>query len=166
MSDYSEFFLNGPIRVANLETLQISHPSFSKTYWIVRNSRLGITANLENGSPQFFEYYPLQIIRTNTDNTLDQIYRVSLGDLGEVLPKEMDRVDAAGTRLTRPIVRYRTYRSDDLSKPLLGPMKLEIIDLPFSREGVAFEAKAPTLNHMQTGEYYDLTRFPGLRSTL
>lgn len=166
MSDYSEFFLNGPIRVANLETIQISHPSFSKTYWIVRNSRLGITAKLEDGSTQVFEYYPLKIIKTNTDNSLDQIYRVSLGDLGEILPKEIDRIEAAGTRLVRPIVRYRTYRSDDLSKPLLGPMKLEIIDLPMSREGVAFEAKAPTLNHMQTGEYYDLTRFKGLRGFL
>jgi hypothetical protein len=164
MSDYSEFFLNGPIRVANLDTLEISHPSFSKTYWIVRNNRLGLTATLENGAVQVFEYYPVRIDKTNTDNTLDQIYKVSLGDLGEEVPKEIDRINAAGTRLIRPIVKYRTYRSDDLSKPLLGPMKLEIVDLPLSREGASFEAKAPTLNHMQTGEFYDLTRFRGLRS--
>ncbi len=166
MSDYSEFFLNSPSRIANLETLEIYHPSFSKTYWIVRNSRLGLTARLENGAYQVFDYYPAKITRTNTDNTLDQVYKISVGDLGEILPKEIDNVMAAGTMLTRPIVRYRTYRSDNLQAPLLGPMKLEIIDLPFNREGVAFEAKAPTLNKTQTGEYYDLTRFPGLRGFL
>lgn len=164
MSDYSEYFLNGPIRVANLETLEISHPNFSQTYWVVRNSRLGLNAYLETGVLQAFVYYPIKVVRSDTDNSLDQVFRFSLGDLGEILPKELDRVNAANNRITRPIVKYRTYRSDDLSRPLLGPMRLEITDLPFSREGVAFEAKAPTLNLNQTGEYYDFSRFPGMRA--
>lgn len=166
MPDYVAFFLNAPARVANLETLEISHPSFSRTYWIVRNSRLGLTAKLENGVDQFFEYYPVKIVPANSDNTLDQIYNISLGDLGEIIPDELDRIFAAGTRMTRPVVKYRIYRSDDVSAPMLGPMVLEIVELPSSTEGSVFEARAPTLNKTQTGEFYDMVRFPGLRGLL
>lgn len=166
MSAYSEFFLNAPARVVQLELLEISHPSFSQVYSIVRNDRKGVTVTLETAEVRFFQYYPLKITRTNTDNTLDQIYKIALGDLGELIPAELDRVAADGTAAIKPIVLYRVYRSDLLTEPLLGPMKLEIVELPMSREGASFDAKAPTLNMNQTGETYDLDRFPGLRGFL
>lgn len=166
MNAYVEFFLNGPRRVVELETLRISHVSFSREYWIVRNNYQGLTAKLENGQEQFFEYYPAKIVKTSTENTLDQVFKISLGDLGEILPDELDRVLAAGTYNIHPQVQYRVYRSDNLDAPLLGPMDLEIVDLPFNAEGVAFEAKAPTLNQNQTGAIYDLNTFPGLRGML
>lgn len=167
MSEYSEFFLNTPSRVVQLELLEISHPNFSKVYRIVRNNRLGCTVTLEDGiTTVFFEYYPVKITRSNTDNSLDQVYKIQLGDLGELIPKELDLVSAADGFLVKPQVRYRTYRSDDLSKPLLGPMDLEIVDMPMTREGASFEAQAPSLNNTQTGEVYDFDRFPGLRGFL
>lgn len=166
MSDYSEFFLNTPARVVQLELLEIFHPSFSKIYRIVRNDRKGITVTLETGEVVAFQYYPLKITKSNTDDTLDQIFQIAIGDLGELIPNEIDRVLEAGTSNIKPTLFYRVYRSDDLTVPLLGPLRLEIIELPMSRDGSSFAAQAPSVNRNQTGEIYDLTRFPGLRGFL
>ena len=66
----------------------------------------------------------------------------------------------------RPIVKYRTYRSDDLTQPIFGPVTLEIATLAMTREGASFDARAPSLNVNRTGEVYSLTRFPMLRALL
>jgi hypothetical protein len=163
MSEYSEFFLNSGSNVAELELLEISHPSFSQTFYIVRNAVAGVTVTLEDASSQEFVYYPLQIQAIGSGDDLDQVLRIQLGDLGDLLPRELDAVSAAGTFGTKPTLIYRTYRSDDLSAPLYGPITLEISNLTFKREGAAFEAHAPRLNKTATGELYTTTRFPMLR---
>ena len=66
----------------------------------------------------------------------------------------------------KPRVVYRTYRSDDLTRPLFGPIVLEVDSFAFNREGSTFTAKAPSLNINKTGELYRLERFPMLRGFL
>lgn len=166
MSRYSEFFLNSKSSVVQLETLEISHPNFTKTYRIVRNAVEGVTVALENGSSATFDYYPLQIENAGVRDDLDQSIKINLGDLGEVLPKELDEVSSNDGFGIKPIVIYRTYRSDDLTRPLLGPATLEVSTFAFNREGSTFEAKAPSLNINKTGEIYSLDRFPMLRGFL
>lgn len=65
-----------------------------------------------------------------------------------------------------PRLRYRAYRSDDLSRPIYGPINLDIDAITMKRDGSNFTAKAPSLNYARTGEVYDLDRFPGLRGFL
>ncbi len=166
MSKYSEFFLKSKSSVVQLETLEISHPSFTKVYRIVRNAVEGVTAKVENGSYVDFTYYPLQIENAGVRDDLDQSLKINLGDLGEVLPKELDEVTLANSFGIKPTVVYRTYRSDDLETPLFGPVVLEISSFAFNREGSSFEAKAPSLNINKTGEVYKLDRFPMLRGFL
>jgi hypothetical protein len=163
MSEYSEFFLNAGSNVAELELLEISHPDFTKTYYIVRNAVNGITVTLEDDTVQEFIYYPLQIKPIGSGDDLDQVLQIQLGDLGTILPQELDAVSIAGTFGTKPVLKYRTYRSDDLSAPLYGPITLEISALTFKKEGAAFEAHAPRLNSTATGELYTTGRFPTLR---
>jgi hypothetical protein len=163
MSNYTEFFLNSSASVKAYDLLQISHPSFSQIYYLVRNCRNGVTVALETEASQFFKYYPLQMKGLGADNNLDQILRVQLGDLEDILPTELDAVNAANGFLTKPVVVYRVYRSDDLSAPLYGPITLEILNLAFTRDGCAFEAKAPGVNNNKTGEVYSFDRFPMLR---
>ena len=163
MSDYTEFFLNAGSNVVELELLEISHPNFSQTYRIVRNAVAGVTVTLEDSSSATFEYYPLQITPMGSGDDLDQALKIQLGDLGTLLPQELDAVSAAGGFGTKPVLKYRTYRSDDLTAPLYGPITLEISNLTFKREGAAFEAHAPRLNSTATGEIYSTTRFPMLR---
>lgn len=166
MPTYAEFFLNSKSSVVQLELLEISHPHFTQTYRIVRNSVEGVTVALEDGRNYFFRYYPLKIEAMTAKDDLDQALTINLGDLGEVLPKELDEVSSNDGFGMKPTVVYRTYRSDDLSRPLFGPIMLEVESFAFNREGSTFEAKAPSLNINKTGELYKLDRFPMLRGFL
>lgn len=166
MSEYSEFFLSSKSSVVQLDTLEISHPNFTQVYRVVRNAVAGVTVTLETGASAAFTYYPLRITGVGLRENLDFGIKVDLGDLGEVLPAELDAVAAADGYETKPTVIYRTYRSDDLSAPLFGPINLEVKAFNFNREGSTFEARAPSLNVNKTGELYSLDRFPMLRGFL
>lgn len=166
MSVYTEFFLNSKSSVVQLELLEISHPNFSKIYRLVRNATNGINVRLEDNLFYDFVYCPLKISLANEKDDLDQIIKIQLGDLGEIIPNEMDLVYAADGFLNKPVLKYRTFRSDDLLNVLYGPIILEIKTFSFNKEGCLFEAKAPSLNINKTGEIYSLDRFPMLRGML
>lgn len=166
MSDYSEFFLNSLSSVVQLELLEIYHPNFSKTYRLVRNAVEGVTVTLEDLTEETFEYYPLKITPDSPRDNLDFSIDVQMGDLGEVLPKELDNVAAVDAFNIKPTVRYWIYRSDDLSAPLIGPFNLEVSALSFNRDGCSFSASAPNVNLKSTGEIYELARFPMLSGVL
>lgn len=167
MSDLSNFFLGSSSTVVQLELLEFSHASFSKTYRIVRNAIDGITVTLEDLSSQTFEYYPLRITMGDSKDDLDQEIKVEFGDLGQVLPQELDLVAGGASGFSvKPTMKYRTYRSDILTAPLFGPLTLEVQKFSFNRTGAILEARAPTLNLNRTGELYTLNRFSSLRGCL
>jgi hypothetical protein len=163
---YTDFFLNSTSSVVQLELLEISHPNFTPTdhtYRVVRNATNGVRVQLEDFTFQDFVYYPLKIVSIGSRSNLDSGLRIDLGDLGQVLPKELDAISSASGYFTKPIIVYRTYRNDNLNSPLFGPMILEITTFSFKREGSSFEAKAPSLNIGKVGEFYTLNKFPMLR---
>jgi hypothetical protein len=166
MPDYAAYFLSSPASAIQLELFEISHPDFTQTYRKVRNATAGVTVTLETEEVEFFGYFPLRIRPTSSSDDLDQMLKIDMGDLGEVLPTELDAITDAGGMGVKPIVRFRVYRSDDLSAPLFGPLLLEVQTFSFAREGATFEAKAPSLNINRTGEIYRLDRFPMLRGLL
>lgn len=166
MSAESEFFLSSTSDVALYETLQIYHPDFSQTYYVVRNNTEGITATIEDLSVKTFEYYPMRIQFGSSGGDLDQSVSIDFGDLGEVLPTEIDRVISADGFETKPTLVYRSYRSDDLTESISGAINLEIKTMTFDGVSVKLEAGAPRLNLNKTGEVYRLDRFPCLRGLL
>lgn len=166
MANLNEFFLNSKSNIVQLDLLEITHPNFSKPYRIVRNSVMGVSVNIGGSVPERFDYYPVSIKGTSVKDDLDQGITVILGDLGEIIPKEIDLVRKADGFNIKPRVRYWTFRSDDLNSPLYGPVVLEVGEFSNDLNGASFEAKAPSLNVSKTGEIYDLTRFPGLRGFL
>lgn len=166
MSDYTEFFLASPSSVVQLELLEITHPDFTQAYRVVRNAVDGVTVTLETSATAAFVYYPLRVMPVGVRDTLDFGLKIDLGDLGEVLPLEVDAVTDADGFGTKPTVVYRTYRSDDLTKPLFGPLTLHVTSFSFTREGSTFEAQAPTISVASTGELYKIDRFPMLRGFL
>jgi hypothetical protein len=166
MSDLSEYFLKSKSSVVQLELLEISHPDFSKVFRVVRNALKGVTVTLEDLTVATFEFYPIRITATGVHSDLDNALRIDFGDLGDVLPDELDRVQTANGFSTKPTVIYRTYRSDILTQPLFGPIQLQIKDISFNREGASFEAKAPSLNVNRTGQTYTYERFPMLKGFL
>lgn len=166
MPSYSEFFLNAGRDVIQLELLEISHPSFSQVYRRVRNAVNGVTVTLETAEVATFDYYPMKVQSIGARDDLDQGFKISLGDLGTVIPQELDNVKDDDSFATKPSVVYRAYRSDDLSAPMLGPLHLEIGDFTFNAEGTTFEARAPRLNINGTGALYEVSVFTSLRGYL
>jgi hypothetical protein len=137
----------------------------SQTYRIVKNAINGITATLETSSVVDFDYYPLQISRTETRENLDQSLKITVGDLGEILPNELDLIRTADSFDVKPDLIYRIYRSDDLSEPM-DVVKLKIEGISFKKEGAVLDARSPSLNINRTGEIYSFDRFPMLRGFL
>ncbi len=160
MSVYTEFFLNSRASNVELELFEISHPSFNETFYLVRNNPRGVTVNHENGASVDYEYVPIRARLTGPRDDLEQILQIELGDLGEIIPQQVDLIRSANTMATRPLVIYRSYRSNDLTTPLVGPFRLEIKNLSLTKQGASFEAKAPSLNVSKTGERYTMPRFP------
>jgi hypothetical protein len=170
MSAESEFFLGSKSSVVLIETLEISHPSFGNAdhaFYIVRNVAAGFSVNVPDKSQTVnFIYYPVKISRIGIQQNMDQAFNITVGDLGDLLNEEMQRVEEANTFHLFPEVTYRAWRSDYLAAPLYGPIKLEIVNVNTKGDAATFEAKAPRLNINGTGELYTLNRFPMLRGSL
>jgi len=167
MGSYSEYFLNSRSTVVQLDLVELTHPNFTQPYRIVRNAAKGVTVDLapdELAVP--FVYYPARVESTGARDDLDVAIRVDIGDLGDLIPAEIDEVAEAGGFMTKPAVRYWTFRSDQLNAPIYGPLHLEVPSLSFSEEGASFEARAPSLNSTKTGERLTLERFPMQRGFL
>jgi Domain of unknown function (DUF1833) len=166
MSDYTEFYLSSSAAVVQLECFEISHSDFSQTYRIVRNNGNGCTVKHEDGISYAYIYVPTRITAASAQNDLDYSLKIDFGDLGEILPLELDRVQAGDGWQEKPRITYRTYRSDDLTAPIFGPIDLEVRTFTFNKTGCSFEAVAPSANSHATGMIYNLTDFPMLRGLL
>lgn len=163
---YVEFFLNSASSVVQLELIELSHPNLSKVYRIVRNAINGVTVTHEDSTTHDYDYYPLQIVPSAAYDDLSNAVQIQFGDLGEVLPTELDLVYTADGFRTKPTLVYRTYRSDDLTAPLYGPVRYVVTNIAFTKEGANFSAGAPSVNLTGTGEIYTFDRFPMLRGFL
>lgn len=166
MSDYTEFFLGTPSAVVELDCIEISHPDFKLDYFIVRNHAAGVTVTLEDATSRTYKYYPVDVRPLGFKDDMDQGFSVSIGDTGDTLPDELQAVDDADGFATFPTFVYRSYRSDDLTKPLYGPVNLRIKKITMAKEGATFEAQAPKMNDGRTGELYRIDRFPMMRGLM
>ncbi len=163
MSDYSEYFLGGRIDTRAYELIEITHPDFTKPNRIVRNSDYAqaLTVDLSPSEQDVeFVYYPAAIQQLGARDDLDTGIRMDLGDVGTIVPDEMDAVAEAGGYTEKPALRYWLYRSDNLTSPMYGPLHLEIPTFAFNSEGASFEARPPTLNSTKTGERLTTDRIP------
>lgn len=166
MSTLTEFFLAAKKNVVQIDTLELSHPSWTKSYFVVRNARKGFVGRLENSLDQFFQYVPMQVTNLGAKGDLDTGVSIVFGDLGETLPKELQRIRDDDAFNVKPSVIYRVYASDAPTVILEGPFRFVAKALGFNRNGCQFEARAPGLNYSTTGMLYTLERFPMLRGAL
>lgn len=162
-----DYFFGAPRRTAAIQTVQISQPSFSQIWRLQARYRDGIWARLEGGELVFFQYAPLLLKPLEDMGTLDFGMSITVGDLGEILPDEIQRARAAGTlRTSPPKVVYRAYRSDNFEAPMYGPLTLQARPITRSVEGAQFDATAPQVNVGKTGMLYRTDLFPMLRGFL
>lgn len=166
MSIYTEFFLNSRSDVVLLDTIEISHTQLSQTYRFVRNSLSDITVTLEDTLTQaIFTYLPMRLTQGEVRGAVEQSLTVELGDVGEILPNELDNIISNNAMQEKPIVTYRAYASNHLTAPLIVN-RLFGHHLSFNKEGAVFEAKTSLINHNRTGIQYILAVFPMLKGFL
>jgi hypothetical protein len=164
MSDLAEFYLGSLSSVAELELFEISHPDMTQTYRFCPQAKDGVTVDLSPGELDVpFIYYPAEASVSGARDDLDAEVSLQLGDVGTLMPDEVDAIEEAGGMLTKPTLRFWVFRSDDLTAPRFGPLTLEIPTLASEEMGSSIEARAPRLNANRTGEIYSLGRFPMLR---
>jgi len=160
------FFLNTDASIFEYETLEIDHTNMAAPIYLVRNNRYGLTATLETAAEVTFVYVPMKVTRASLRGDMDSSMKFALGDLGEIIPDQLDAIRTAGGLGEKPTVKFRTFRSDDLSAPFFGPITLEMRSLPRSGDGAAFDASPPRLNLSRTGIRYAIADQPQLRALL
>lgn len=163
MPDYN-YWLNGTPDDVRLQLVEIKHPSFQRVYRIVQNHADGVRVKLPDGNWYDFEYVPLSIQKGTNSDDLDQEITVAVGDLGEIFPKEIQRLrNSAQYAQTEPVLNYYEYNLSDLTQPQVSVTGLKVTDYEPKREGGVFTCKARQMNVTKTGETYNLDDYPTLR---
>lgn len=169
MSLLSEFFLNSPSHIRQLDLIEITHPNFGNTsgWRLVRNEVAGVTVDHESaGGTFFYAYCPMSLRPVGSGADLGQSLNVNFGDLGSILGSELLTLYEANALHIRPVIKFRTYRSDDLTEPMSGPLVLEVVKLTTTEDGCLLECQAPNVNNTRTGTQYAIDQFPMLRGFL
>lgn len=164
MSLFSQFYLSSSPSIVQLDCLEITHPNFTQTYRLVRNATKGVSVFHEGPSGPFdYTYYPMTITPIGSTSDMNQSLQVTLGDLGNIIQKEIQALHEANKMSIRPAAVFRVYRSDVLSSgPMFGPLTLQISKVTCAQEGNSFECHPPRINNSRTGVIYTKDQFPML----
>ncbi len=112
--DLAEFFFAAHPAVVQLQTIEITHPNFTTPFRFVRNDPNGIRAFVEGDlGPFVFQYLPMEIKTLGTSSSLDQAMEITLGDLGTIIPTQLQIISDENGFQTKPVIVYREYRSDE-----------------------------------------------------
>lgn len=160
------YWLVGRHDDVRLECIEITHPSFSRSYRFVRNHTDGVRVRHENGTYYDYDYLPVTIQAGKTADSLEQSFTIGIGDVGEVMPYEIQRLRNGKHAHVRPTLNYRVYLSSDLTTPLNSVLGLEITDNQPQGQGAVFKCKAREVNATATGTKYTLDSYPTLRGFL
>lgn len=165
-TDY-EYYLKGDPEEVRLALIEVTHPSFLHAYRYVQNHAYGVSVKHEDGAWYEYAYSPITVKKSKADDDLDQSITIGVGDLGEHLPDDIDRLRASDQHANiKPTLNYREYLLSNLEKPVLSVLGLEVSDWQPSKEGSVFVCKAKELNLTRTGLTYNLDKFPLLRGFL
>ena len=159
MADYTSFYLNNSGGVVPLECVEISHPSFSKVFRYVKNDTDGIVAGGHS-----YDYQPMSIKRSNVSNDLEQALSITIADMDDELAESIAAIRNSVFALTKPECVFKIFRDDDLTEPMTQLQTLEIPTISKDSTGlVTFDAQAPQLNSVKTGQTYSIEDYPLLR---
>lgn len=164
MPDAYDYFLRGDPDDVRLQLIEVSHPSWQRTYRYIQNIIDGVTVTHEDGTSRRYDYSPITIKKSKADDSLDQSITIAIGDLGLYLPDDIDRLrNSAQYNTARPTLNYREYLLSDLTTPIVSVTGLEVTDSQPNKQGASFVCKAKELNLTKTGVPYTLENCPTLR---
>lgn len=163
IEDLKRLLASRTVGHVEVETIEISHPDFTKTYYLVRNLTSGCVIPI-NGVDTVFQYCPMRWERSSAENNLDYELKITLQDLNEIVAPEINLISIDSEIM--PSVVVRTYVMDsngNIGNVADGPFVLGVRNITFDSQGCAFAASAKPLNGNGTGELYTFSRFETLR---
>lgn len=158
-----EYWLRGRHDDVRLECIEIKHPSFSRDYRFVRNHADGVRVRHEDKVYRDYEPLPLTIRAGQSADNLQQSFTIGIGDVGQIMPFEIDRLRRGQHSTTRPTLNYRVYLTSDLTEPMTSVRGLEITDNQPQKRGAVFKCQAKQLNKTSTGIIFTDDLFKSLR---
>ena len=168
MPNYNYFLAGNPDDVL-FQTIEISHPAFRNEHRFVANKADGLYVPFEsedeNGNPVasqlFYEYAPLDIKLGESTESLDQYIEVTIGDLGDILPSEIEAIRSDEfSSMQKPEVVYAEFLASNLNEPTLVIGNLEISQYTMKTGMAVFKCEVKKLNTRKTGVTYNLKDFP------
>lgn len=168
MPNAFDYYLSGNPDDIRYECVEITHPSWTRAYRYVRNAVDGISVKHDASDTEafFYEYYPLLIRKSDANDDLDQSFEIAVGDLGEELPAEIQRLrdymDAGGQQ--KPVLNYREYISSQLTTPMHVELDLQLSSYSPTKQGSLFKFDRKQLNNTGTGLTFNLTDAPMMRA--
>jgi hypothetical protein len=157
-----DFWLNNETEIA-YDCIEITHPSFSKSYRFVRNYPDTLIVTHEDGNKYSYEYCPFTLQLSNSSDNLDQQLNIGIGEVGGELSSEILRLRNGSYSHIPPTLIYRVYTSNYLTEPLKVFDGLQIINAKRKKDAVVFTAQPKNLNNTETGIKYTLKSFPSLK---
>lgn len=171
INDIKDFHLDSAPQIALLETLEVSHSTWDKPIRIVTNHADGLSARNELGQYVVYDFAPLLINKGETTDNLEQNLKITLGDLGEIVPPLIAKIRQANSD-EYPQVIYRAYAYDAGSMVLAKETPIDVIkglyvtSMSRDHQATTFEAKTPDKNTVKTGRTYNLNDYPDLKGLL
>lgn len=102
-----------------LHTLELKHPSFNNSFFIVRDWN-DFTANLENSGPSvLFQKFAFNVTEPKRDSQGNQFFNVTIDAVNQEIVNLLDSA-VDGSRIPIKVV-YRIYLASDTSGPQNTP---------------------------------------------
>lgn len=163
MSDLDKFHLDASPSAAMLELIEISHRLWPQPLRYVTNHADGVTVKHEDGLVYNYEFMPVQINKGANSDDLDQTLKITVGDLGQVVPQLLKIIRDANN-FERPSVVYRAHSSNNLDSPLQVVKGYEVEDRSTDHQATTFNAATKRANSTGTGMFYTVDNFPSLKA--
>lgn len=164
MSSYSEAireaYATCPSNVAELHTLEISHPSIAETIYLVQNNE-DLLLRLETGAWVTFEAAAFELVLPEKSDEGIQEINIKIANIDR---RVSDFLNQASNFVTKVVCKYRPYLSNDLSIPQMNPpLMLTLNDVSVTTYDVTARASfADLVNRAFPKELYSRTVFPSL----
>lgn len=157
------FLASAPQNIYSIQTLEISHSSMSKTYYLWREPYIG-SITTETGIKTVTPVN-LDIKLAGSENNLDQKFNIAidLTDINDEFREQLDLIPLTSSEKIKVI--YREYLSDDLTE-VLAQADLQAESVSFTIGAAAIIAVQPRLSMTRTGEIYSTRDIPMLRGFL
>lgn len=147
------------------ECIELSHPAIT-THRFVRNHDKGLTVTHENGVVADYQYAPIKVDRGQSNEKLSQTITVTIGDLGMIIPTEVDKILDSEFELEHPTLTYRSFLSSNLNEPYETSRGLKVTENTPQKFGAVLKAKTRSLNDRKSFRKFSLDKWRALRGFL